>query len=255
MMLFDSHAHYDDPRFEQDLDTLLPSMEGMGGKYITNVGTDLETSRFTAKLCEKYPFIWGAVGFHPQQAKDADEQGFEEIGSMLSLPKIKALGEIGLDYYYDRSERSVQREVFARQLDIAYRMGMPVIVHEREACKEVLDIIKASPCRNGVIHCFSGSTDTAREYLNLGFYISFTGVVTYKNARLAPIAAAFVPDDRIMAETDCPYLTPVPFRGKRNDSGYLKYTVARIAEARGITFEHAAQMTYENACRFFGIDR
>ena len=252
-MLFDTHAHYDDPRFDGIRDDLLATMPGKGVKYITNIGTDLATSRATLELTRKYPFVYGAAGFHPHEAKSMTDEALDEIVSMLGDGKIRAMGEIGLDYYYDLSERDVQRAAFARQLEIAKELDLPVVIHEREACADMLDILSASGVRRGVVHCFGGSRETAKILLDMGFYISFTGVITFKNARRAYEIVPYIPSDRIMAETDCPYLTPVPFRGETNHSGYLKYTVEKIAEMRGISFEEAAAMTFGNALAFYGI--
>ena len=252
-MLFDTHAHYDDPRFDGIRDDLLATMPGKGVKYITNIGTDLATSRATLELTRKYPFVYGAAGFHPHEAKSMTDEALDEIVSMLGDGKIRAMGEIGLDYYYDLSERDVQRAAFARQLEIAKELDLPVVIHEREACADMLDILSASGVRRGVVHCFGGSRETVKILLDMGFYISFTGVITFKNARRAYEIVPYIPSDRIMAETDCPYLTPVPFRGETNHSGYLKYTVEKIAEMRGISFEEAAAMTFGNALAFYGI--
>lgn len=252
-MLFDTHAHYDDPRFDGIRDDLLATMPGKGVKYITNIGTDLATSRATLELTRKYPFVYGAAGFHPHEAKSMTDEALDEIVSMLGDGKIRAMGEIGLDYYYDLSERDVQRAAFARQLEIAKELDVPVVIHEREACADMLDILSASGVRRGVVHCFGGSRETAKILLDMGFYISFTGAITFKNARRAYEIVPYIPSDRIMAETDCPYLTPVPFRGETNHSGYLKYTVEKIAEMRGISFEEAAAMTFGNALAFYGI--
>lgn len=253
-MLFDTHAHYDDPRFDGIRDDLLATMPGKGVKYITNIGTDLATSRATLELTRKYPFVYGAAGFHPHEAKSMTDEALDEIVSMLGDGKIRAMGEIGLDYYYDLSERDVQRSAFARQLEIAKELDLPVVIHEREACADMLDILSASGVRRGVVHCFGGSRETAKILLDLGFYISFTGAITFKNARKAYEIVPYIPSDRIMAETDCPYLTPVPLRGKTNHSGYLKYTVEKIAEMRGIPFEEAASMTFRNALTFYDIE-
>ena len=252
-MLFDTHAHYDDPRFDGIRDDLLATMPGKGVKYITNIGTDLATSRATLELTRKYPFVYGAAGFHPHEAKSMTDEALDEIVSMLGDGKIRAMGEIGLDYYYDLSERDVQRAAFARQLEIAKELDVPVVIHEREACADMLDILSASGVRRGVVHCFGGSRETAKILLDMGFYISFTAAITFKNARRAYEIVPYIPSDRIMAETDCPYLTPVPFRGETNHSGYLKYTVEKIAEMRGISFEEAAAMTFGNALAFYGI--
>lgn len=254
MMLFDTHAHYDDDRFGENRDALLASMPSQGVGYITNVGTDLETSLTTLELTRRFDFVYGAVGFHPHQAKDMTNESLDRIVAMLSESKIRALGEIGLDYHYDLSERNIQREAFARQLDIASQLDMPVIIHEREACKDVMDILRASKVGRGVVHCFGGSRETARELLDMGFHISFTGVITFSNAKRSYEVVPYIPSDRIMAETDCPYLTPVPFRGKTNHSGYLKYTVEKMAEMRGVSFEEMADITTINAKLFYGIE-
>lgn len=253
MTLFDTHAHYDDSRFEGQREALLASMPSQGVKYITNVGTDLETSLMTLELTRRFEHVYGAVGYHPHEAKDMTDENLDKIVAMLSEDKIRALGEIGLDYHYDLSERDVQREAFARQLDIAAQLDVPVIIHERDACADVMDILRASKVRKGVVHCFGGSRETARELLDMGFHISFTGVITFSNARRAYEVVPYIPDDRIMAETDCPYLTPVPFRGKTNHSGYLKYTVEKMAEMRGVSFEQMAEITTRNAKLFYNI--
>lgn len=253
MRLFDTHAHYDDPRFDEDRDAVLSALPGEGVAYVMNVGTDLETSRATLALTRRYPHVYGAVGYHPHEAKSLTGEGLDEVVRMLSEPKIAALGEIGLDYYYDLSERDVQREVFARQLEIAKALDVPVIIHEREACKETLDILRASGVRRGVVHCFGGSRETARELLNMGFHLSFTGVITFKNARRAWEVVPYVPADRIMAETDCPYLAPVPMRGKRNWSGYVRYVVAMMAEMRQVSFDEMAETATRNALQFYNI--
>ena len=253
MKLFDTHAHYDDKRFKEDRDELLASMPDQGVKYITNIGCDLETSRNTIELCEKFSHVYGAVGYHPHEAKDMSDENLLAIEKMLAHEKIRALGEIGLDYHYDFSERDVQRAAFARQLEVAKAHKIPVVIHEREATKDCLDILRASGVDNGVVHCFGGSKETARELLNMGFHISFTGVITFDNARKALEVVPYIPADRIMVETDCPYLTPIPFRGKRNHSGYLRYTVERMAQLRGISAEECAALTFENGGRFYGI--
>ncbi|MBQ1270706.1 MAG: TatD family hydrolase [Clostridia bacterium] len=254
MMLFDTHVHYDDKRFKKDRDELLASMPGQGVRYITNIGCDLESSRSTLELAERFEHVYGAVGFHPHEAKSMTKDALDEIARMLEHKKIRALGEIGLDYHYDLSERPVQREVFAMQLDLAEQLNVPVVIHEREACKDTLDILRGSKVRRGVVHCFSGSKETARELLNMGFHISFTGVITFDNAVRALEVVPYIPDDRIMIETDCPYLTPVPMRGQKNHSGFLKYTAQKVAELRGIDFEQAAEMTFRNGVRFYGIE-
>ncbi len=254
MMLFDTHAHYDDPRFDEDRDALLAALPGEGVGYVTNIGTDLETSRTTLELTRLFPHVYGAVGFHPHEAKKLTDEALDEIAKLLSEPKIRALGEIGLDYYYDLSERTQQKEAFARQLELAKQLNVPVVIHEREACKDTLDILRASGVRNGVVHCYGGSRETARELLDMGFYLSFTGVITFKNARRAWEVVPYVPAERIMAETDCPYLAPVPMRGQRNDSRNVRFVVEKMAEMRGVSCEEMAAQTTENALRFYKIE-
>ena len=252
-MLFDTHAHYDDPRFDGIRDDLLASMPGKGVKYITNIGTDLATSRATLELTRKYPFVYGTVGFHPHEAKSMTDEALDGIVSMLMDGKIRAMGEIGLDYYYDLSERDIQRSAFARQLEIAKELDLPVVIHEREACADMLDILSASGVRRGVVHCFGGSRETAKILLDMGFYISFTGAITFKNARKAYEVVPYIPSDRIMAETDCPYLTPVPLRGQRNEPAYVRYVLEKQAEVHGVSAEELAQITTQNAMRLYRI--
>ena len=252
-MYFDTHAHYDDKRFDEDRDELLSSMHGAGITMIVNAGGDVSSSEFGLRLADKYPFIYAAVGVHPHEAKSMTDTTAAELEALLKRPKAVAVGEIGLDYHYDYSPRDVQRERFREQLELARHVGKPVIIHERESLGDTLDIISDFRDLTGVFHCYSGSWETAKTILDMGWYLSFTGVITYKNARRALEVVEKMPADRIMAETDCPYLTPEPLRGKRNSSLYLPYTVGKIAEIRGITAEEAAGMTMANGLRFYGI--
>ncbi len=252
-MLFDTHAHYDDRRFNADRDAVIASLPSLGVQYVTNIGADLESSRTTAALAEKYPFMYGAAGFHPHEAKSMTDEAFGEIGALLRKPKMVAWGEIGLDYHYDFSPREVQREVFRRQLEAARDMQIPFIIHEREAARDTLYIIKSVGYYDGVFHCYSGSVETAKELLTLGLHLSFTGVITFKNAIKPLEVIKYAPLDRLMVETDCPYMAPTPMRGERNFSGYLKYTAQAMAACKGVEYDELCRITTQNALRFYRI--
>ena len=252
-MYFDTHAHYDDEQFDTDRDELLASMAESGVELIVNAGTDLSTSLTGIALAEKYPFVYCAAGYHPHEASEMTDDAFNSIAELLRHPRVKAIGEIGLDYHYDFSPRETQQKCFRRQLQLARETHMPVIIHDREAHEDCLNILSEFPDVTGVFHCFSGSLEMARILIKRGWYLSFTGSVTFKNARKAPEIIAEVPSDKIMIETDSPYLAPVPLRGKRNDSRNLIYIAQAVADARGISLEEAAAMCLENGRRFFGI--
>ena len=252
-MYFDTHAHYDDKRFNDDRDELLRSMAAGGITLILNAASSMMSAKFSIKLAEKYSFIYASVGVHPHDAKSMTEETIPEFEKLLTNPKAMAVGEIGLDYHYDYSPRDVQRKRFREQMELARRVKKPVIIHEREALTDTLDTIREFRDLTGVVHCFSGSWETAKIILDMGWYLSFTGVITYKNARKALEVLEKMPADRIMLETDCPYLSPEPVRGKRNSSLHLPYIAEKIAEIRGITIEETAALTMENGKRFFGI--
>ena len=254
-MYFDTHAHYDDRRFDEDRDALLSSMSGGGVSLIMNAASSLRSSKFALKLADKYPFVYASVGVHPHDSKSMTDDSVALLEKLAAHPKAMAVGEIGLDYHYDFSPRDVQRKRFREQLELARKLSKPVIVHEREALTDTLDIIGEYSDLSGVVHCFSGSLETAKTIIGMGWYLSFTGVVTYKNARRAPEVLGWMPSDRIMLETDCPYLSPEPVRGKRNSSLFLPYIAERIAEIRGVSAEDVAALTMENGLRFFGIVR
>lgn len=250
--MFDSHAHYDDSIYDEDRETLFERMfseERLDG--ILTVGCSVRSSYAAVRLSNSHEKIYAAVGIHPEHAEQLD---LSEIERLLNEPKVVALGEIGLDYHYETPEREIQKEAFRAQLALAEKTGYPVIIHDREAHGDVLSIIRDFPSVTGVFHSYSGSVEIAKTLLDTGWYISFSGVVTFKNARQAVEVAKMVPDDRILTETDCPYLTPVPFRGKRNDSGKMYYTVERLAEIRGVPFQTVEQLTEENARRLFRIE-
>jgi len=253
-MYFDTHAHYCDKRFNDDRDELLGSMPDAGISLILNSGSSLRSSRFSLEMAERYSFIYASVGVHPHDSKSMTDETVTELKELLLHPKAMAVGEIGLDYHYDFSPRDIQRKRFCEQLDLARFLDKPVIIHEREALLDTLETIRDYNDLTGVLHCFSGSWETAKIVLDMGWYLSFTGVVTFKNARRALEVLEKMPADRIMLETDCPYLSPEPNRGRRNSSLYLPYIAAKVAEVRGITTEEVAAITTENGKRFFGID-
>ncbi len=254
MRVFDTHAHYDDERFDSDRHELLCGMDASGVELILNPGCDIATSRFAVELAKKYPFVYAAVGVHPHAANEVTPALIDELRELARFEKVRAIGEIGLDYHWeDDPPRPVQKEAFAAQLALAEELKLPVIIHDRDAHADCLDVIKAFPNVKGVLHCYSGSAEDAKTYVKMGWYLSFTGVITYKNARRALEAIEVIPKDRLMIETDSPYLTPVPNRGKRNDSTNVHYVARRMAEVLGIDAEEMARITLENGKRFFNI--
>jgi len=250
-MYFDTHAHYDSEAFNEDRDLILSRLEGIS--LVLNPGCDRETSQQAVSYADKYPHVYAAVGWHPHEARHMDEGGEDFIKQAAKNPKVRAIGEIGLDYHYDHSPREIQRECFVRQMELARQLSLPVIIHDREAHSDTLEVIKGYPDVLGVFHCYSGSAEMAREIIKLGWYLSFTGAITFKNARRAIEAIEFAPADRLMLETDSPYLTPVPFRGKRNDSRNIPYIAQVMAEAKGMDTRELEELTMENSLRFFGI--
>lgn len=253
-MLFDTHAHYDSGAFNADREEVLASMPEKGVGLILNPGCNLESSRAAVTLSEKFPFVYAAVGVHPSDCGDFDDGTIPALRTLAANPKVRAIGEIGLDYYWqDNPPRALQQNVFHRQLELAQSLMLPVIVHDREAHHDCLEIVKAHPQVAGVYHCYSGSLEDAKILVKLGWMLSFTGAITYKNARRALEVIDWLPMDRIMIETDSPYLTPVPFRGRRNDSGHVHLVAQTIALVKGLDPEEVAQITLENGTRFFNI--
>ena len=250
--IFDSHAHYDDARFDEDRDALLSSLPGKGVCGIIDIGCDLESSRKAVALAEKYPYVWAAVGYHPEQAALRTDEGVAELRQLLSHPKVVAIGEIGLDYYWPEPDHETQKRVLIEQLKLARELQKPVILHVRDASEDALTILKAHPVR-GVMHCFSGSPETAREVLKLGLYIGFTGVLTFKNARKPVEACAAVPLDRLLLETDCPYMAPEPFRGKECHSGMIRFTAQKVADIKQVPLEEVLRITEQNARALLGV--
>lgn len=253
-MLFDTHAHYDDERFNGDRDALLSSMRDNNVGLIVNPGCDLETSRKAVSYAEAYDFVYAAVGYHPENLEDsANLEAIEQLAK--AHPKVRAIGEIGLDYYWekDAEKRKYQQEIFHAQMRMAKRLDLPVIIHDREAHLDSLTVCEQHPGVRGVFHCYSGSAEMAKQLLALGYYISFTGVVTFKNARKAREVIEMMPLERLMIETDAPYMAPEPYRGKRNSSLYVHRVAEQIAEIRGMTVQEVEQITTENGKRFFNI--
>lgn len=253
-MYFDTHAHYDAEQFDADRDQVLAALAEAGVELAVDPGCDLPSSRAALALAERYPFLYAAVGYHPENCAPYREEDLDTLRDMARHPRCVAIGEIGLDYYWaENPPRELQQRVFRDQLALAGELDLPVIVHDREAHGDSLAIVKEFPRVRGVFHCFSGSAEMARELVGLGWMISFTGVLTYKNARRALEAAAAVPLDRLMIETDSPYMAPVPCRGQRNDSRNLPYICGKLAEIKGVSAEDCARITLENGKRFFQI--
>lgn len=254
-MLFDSHTHLDDRRFDDDRDQVIKRALERGVELMMNPGADLASSKRAVELAKKYDMIYAAVGVHPHDAKDVDQMVLEMIEQLAKEDKVKAIGEIGLDYHYDNSPRDIQKQVFIEQIRMAQTLGLPIIIHDREANQDVLDILKKEQAfETGVLmHCFSGSAELAKQYVKLGAYLSIAGPLTYKNARKSHEVVEAVPLDRLMIETDAPYLTPMPFRGRRNEPAYVHFVCEEMAKLKGVTYEEVAAATKENAKRFFKI--
>ena len=252
-MIFDTHAHYDSGAFNADRDEVLSSLEEKGVGLVVNPGCEERSSRAALSLAEKFPFVYAAVGIHPEDMEGMTDESLATIRLLASHKKCVAIGEIGLDYYWDDTHKAEQKELFRAQLALAEELDLPVIVHDREAHADCMEITGEFPNARGVFHCFSGSAEMARELLRRGWYLGFDGPVTYKNARKAIEVLACTPPERILVETDSPYMSPVPLRGKRNDSSNLVYIIQKIAEVKGMTPQEIEQITWENGKRLFGI--
>ena len=252
-MLFDTHAHLDDRAFDCDREALISGLREKGIALVMNPGCSLESSKNAVALAKKYPFLYAAVGSHPDAADEVDEAVLNEYRLLCREEKVKAIGEIGLDYHYEDIPREIQKKAFRMQMALAQEVGLPVIIHQREALADCLEILGDFPEVKGVFHCFSGSAQTARELTAQGWYVGFTGVLTFKNARKALEAAKAVPKDRIVLETDCPYMAPEPYRGRRNDPGYLYRMAEVLGELLEITPEEAQALTLQNGKRLYGI--
>ncbi len=255
-MIFDTHAHYDDEAFQEDRDEILSSLREHGIEAVTNIGASIATSKNTLDLMEKYPFVYGAIGVHPNETDELDEEKMEWLKEKSAIDKVVAIGEIGLDYYWDEPDRETQKKWFLRQLNLAKEVNLPVVIHSRDAAKDTLDIIKAEKAGEigGVIHCFSYGKEIAREYLNMGFFIGIGGVLTFKNAKKIREVVEYMPMEQLVLETDCPYLAPAPNRGKRNSSLFLPYVVEEISAIKNISKEQVIEITTGNAKRLYRLD-
>ena len=255
-MIFESHAHYDDEAFDEDRDTLLKSFAKNDIDVVINVGASLDSCKTTIELMKQYPFIYGAMGVHPSETDELNEENFSWIKESLTIDKVVAVGEIGLDYHYNDPDPAVQKKWFERQLELARESGLPVIIHSRDAAKDTLDIMKNHNAGEigGVIHCYSYTKEIAREYLDLDYYFGIGGVVTFSNAKKLKEAVKYIPMDKILLETDSPYLAPEPNRGKRNSSLNLPYIAKEIAALKGISYEEVLMITHGNAAKLFNIN-
>ena len=252
-MLIDTHIHLDDSCYDKDRDTLITQAGEEGIDYIITVASDLESSKRCVRLAEEFSSLYVAVGIHPHEAKTVDEDIYLQLNELAKGKKVVAIGEIGLDYHYHHSPREVQRKVFRNQMRVAKELGLPVIIHHREALPEAIELVKKEGIKEGVFHCFSGSLQQAEEVISLGFYVSVAGPVTFKNAKSLRELVRKLPLDRLLIETDGPYLSPHPLRGKRNEPAYLKYIAEKIAELKNLSLDEIARRTTENAKRLFKI--
>lgn len=250
-MYFESHAHYDDRRFREDREELLTLLPSCGIDYVVNIGCNVKSSKQSIRLTEKYDYFYATVGIHPHELYDMSSQTIAELRRLSAHKKVVAIGEIGLDYYYDTHPRELQQFWFRQQLRLAEEVQKPVVIHSRDASQETFDIIKSSSVRQGVIHCYSGAWQMAMDYVDMGFYIGVGGVVTFSNAKKLVEVVEHVPLEKILIETDSPYLAPNPNRGKRNDSRNLEYIVNKIAEIKNLSPENVAKVTQDNAKSLF----
>ena len=255
-LIFDTHAHYDDEAFDEDREILLKQLPEGGIAKVVNVGASLGSCRRTIELMERYDFIYGALGVHPNETGELNEENFSWLKVQCAHPKCVAVGEIGLDYYWDEPERSVQQEWFARQLNLAREVKLPVIIHSRDAAKDTVDMMIAEKASEigGVVHCFAYTKETAKIFLDMGFYIGIGGVLTFKNAKKLKEAVEYIPLDRIVLETDCPYLAPEPYRGKRNSSLHLPHVMEAISLLKEIPREEVEQAVWDIAHRLYRMD-
>ena len=253
--IFDTHAHYDDEAFDEDRESLLKQLPAEGIAKVVNIGASLASCRRTLELMEQYDYIYGAIGVHPSDTAELNEEHMQWLREACGHEKCVAVGEIGLDYYWDEPERTIQKKWFLRQLDLARELALPVVIHSREAAKDTIDLMTEAKAGEigGVIHCFSYTKETARIFLDMGFYIGIGGVLTFNNAKKLREAVEYIPMERIVLETDCPYLAPVPFRGKRNSSLNIPYVIDAMAEIKGITEEEVREQTWKNAHDLYRI--
>ena len=254
-MIFDTHAHYDSGGFNADREEILAALPAENVGLVLDPGCDVESSRAAVELAERFPHVYAAVGLHPEDCAGCGARELDAIRALARHEKVVAIGEIGLDYYWENNPpKEFQQEIFRRQIELALELDLPVIVHDREAHGDSLAVVLDYPELRGVFHCFSGSPEMARELLRRGWYLGFDGPITYKNARRAPEVAVVTPLERMVVETDAPYLTPVPFRGKRNDSRYLSYVIEKLAEWKNVTPAEMECITWENGLRLYGLE-
>lgn len=254
--IFETHAHYDDDAFDGDRELLLESFSKNGIEKVVNIGANLSTSRATVELTKKYDFIYGTVGVHPSDIRELESEGaIEELETLGTMDKILAIGEIGLDYHYEDTDEFLQKKWFVRQMDLAKKLKLPIVVHSRDAAKDTMDIMEAEKARDigGVVHCFSYGKEVARIFLDMGFYIGVGGVVTFKNGKKLKEVVEYAPLDRIVLETDAPYLAPEPYRGKRNSSLYIPHAASVIADIKGISVDELYEITYSNAIKLYRL--
>ena len=254
-MIIETHAHYDDEAFDEDREELLWKMKEQGVEFIVNVGASIASTKKTIELVQRYPFLYGAVGIHPSETEELKEEDMLWLKKASVQKDIVAIGEIGLDYYWPEPDREIQKKWFIRQLALASEVKLPVIIHSRDAAEDTLEILKEwdKDKTGGVIHCFSYSKEIAREYLSMGYYFGIGGVLTFKNARKLVEAVEIIPMEKILLETDCPYLAPEPYRGKRNQSGYIDFVAEKLAKLKGITKEEVLRITSDNAKNFYHL--
>lgn len=254
-MIFDTHAHYNDQAFDEDREKLIQSLPENGIGLVVNIGASLESTAESIKLTETYPYFYASAGVHPSETAELNDQNLARLKEYTNQKKVVAVGEIGLDYYWDEPDREIQKVWFERQMEMAREINLPVIVHSRDAAKDTLDMMKAARAGEigGVIHCFSYGVEMAREFLNMDFYLGIGGVLTFKNAKKLKEVAEYTPLDRIVLETDCPYMAPTPNRGKRNSSLNLPYVVEELARIKGLTVEEIEQATFENGKNLYRL--
>lgn len=254
-MIFDTHAHYDDEAFDEDRGILLSSMKSSGIGNIVNIGADMKSSQVSIELASEYDFIYAAVGVHPSEVEELTDEHMDELEKWAALDKVVAIGEIGLDYHYPDTDKVLQKKWFVKQLEVAAKVKLPVVIHSRDAAKDTLDIMKEHKADEigGVVHCYSYGVEMAREYLDMGYYFGIGGVVTFTNSKKLKEVVSYLPLDKIVLETDCPYLSPVPNRGKRNSSLNLPYVVSAIADIKQISEEEVIEATTKNAFDLYRI--
>lgn len=255
--IFDTHAHYDDEAFDEDRDVLLFSLPKQGVAKVVNVGASLASCKKTLELMDKYDFVYGAIGVHPSETAELNEENFRWLKEACGHEKCVALGEIGLDYYWNEPEPAIQKEWFARQMELARELKLPMVIHSRDAAKDTVDMMNGAKAGEigGVIHCYSYTKETARDFLNMGFYFGIGGVLTFNNAKKLKEAVEYIPMDRIVLETDCPYLAPVPYRGKRNCSLYIAHVVETMTQLKGMTEEEVRAQAWNNAHALYGMEQ